>query len=275
MNNPLTINSTPSDIDDIKIWHLYILLGKKELMALFHNKITNDIFSYIDYQLNNTDGLSLKQIQNIIYENPLILNGYSTTILIESRHFTIAPSKFINNDEDAYNMMDCIYNTDNADFWIDNIGDETILFNTLSGLQSFIYRTFPESSVHFQLSPAITFFKGIKSVEKNGNMFVNITDEKIEIIAIKNNCFQYSNIFDYKEPTDIIYFTLNAWNMLGFNQQTDELKISGMKDIRTQVMPTLRKYINYVMLTTLPQSFNTNFSIPQNILLAILQQNKK
>ena len=138
MDNKLTINPTPADIDDIKIWHLYILLGKKRLIALFHNKRTNDIFSYIDYQWSNTDNLSLEQIQNTIYENPLILNGYTTTILIESNYFTIVPSKFIENDEDAYDLMDCIYSTDNADLWVDNIGDETILFNTLSGLQSFL-----------------------------------------------------------------------------------------------------------------------------------------
>lgn len=275
MDNKLTINPTPADIDDIKIWHLYILLGKKRLIALFHNKRTNDIFSYIDYQWSNTDNLSLEQIQNTIYENPLILNGYTTTILIESNYFTIVPSKFIENDEDAYDLMDCIYSTDNADLWIDNIGDETILFNTLSGLQSFLYRTFPESSVHFQLTPTINFFKANQSIEKNGNIVVNITEEKVEIIAIKNKKLQYSNIFDYKESSDIVYFILNAWNMLGFDQQTDELKVSGVKDIRTQVMPTLRKYINYVMLTTLPQTININSSIHQNILLAIYQQNKK
>ena len=275
MDNKLTINPTPADIDDIKIWHLYILLGKKRLIALFHNKRTNDIFSYIDYQWSNTDNLSLEQIQNTIYENPLILNGYTTTILIESNYFTIVPSKFIENDEDAYDLMDCIYSTDNADLWVDNIGDETILFNTLSGLQSFLYRTFPESSVHFQLTPTINFFKANQSIEKNGNIVVNITEEKVEIIAIKNKKLQYSNIFDYKESSDIVYFILNAWNMLGFDQQTDELKVSGVKDIRTQVMPTLRKYINYVMLTTLPQTVNINSSIHQNILLAIYQQNKK
>ena len=275
MDNKLTINPTPADIDDIKIWHLYILLGKKRLIALFHNKRTNDIFSYNDYQWSNTDNLSLEQIQNTIYENPLILNGYTTTILIESNYFTIVPSKFIENDEDAYDLMDCIYSTDNADLWVDNIGDETILFNTLSGLQSFLYRTFPESSVHFQLTPTINFFKANQSIEKNGNIVVNITEEKVEIIAIKNKKLQYSNIFDYKESSDIVYFILNAWNMLGFDQQTDELKVSGVKDIRTQVMPTLRKYINYVMLTTLPQTININTSIHQNILLAIYQQNKK
>lgn len=275
MDNKLTINPTPADIDDIKIWHLYILLGKKRLIALFHNKRTNDIFSYIDYQWSNTDNLSLEQIQNTIYENPLILNGYTTTILIESNYFTIVPSKFIENDEDAYDLMDCIYSTDNADLWVDNIGDETILFNTLSGLQSFLYRTFPESSVHFQLTPTINFFKANQSIEKNGNIVVNITEEKVEIIAIKNKKLQYSNIFDYKESSDIVYFILNAWNMLGFDQQSDELKVSGVKDIRAQVMPTLRKYINYVMLTTLPQTININSSIHQNILLAIYQQNKK
>ena len=274
MDNKSSLNSIPSDIDDIKIWQLYILWKQKRITVVFFNCQTKETFTYLNYQSEYQETITLNKVQNLIYENPLILNDYKTTILIESNQFTLVPSEFVRNEESAYDMMECIYRMENSDVWVNSIDNETILFNTSEGIQSFIYRTFPTAKILFQSTPLISYFKESESNDKRNSMIVNIDETRMEIIAISNNNTIFTNIFSFKETSDIIYFILNVWNMLGFDQENDELKIYGSKEIRNQVMPSLRKFINYVMLPILPHSINGNQEMDISLQISIHLNNK-
>lgn len=257
----------PNDIDDVSLWKLYILLSRKGITAVFRNEQTKETITMLHETLSDVDEESLGRIQDIIYENPVLLNDYQTTIILDSNHFIIAPSNQIQNDEDALDVMETVYPNDNADLWADRIGEETIIFLTPEGLQSFINRTFPTAEVKFRLSPAITHFRHSKSMGSGKTMQVNILDGEIEIVAFKNSRLLLANIFACKEPADAIYYILNAWTILGFDSQNDELRLTGDKTIREHIMPTLRKYVNYVMLSILPQEIKTSTDIPLAISL--------
>lgn len=257
----------PNDIDDVSLWKLYILLSRKGITAVFRNEQTKETITMLHEMLSDVDEESLGRIQDIIYENPVLLNDYQTTIILDSNHFIIAPSNQIQNDEDALDVMETVYPNDNADLWADRIGEETIIFLTPEGLQSFINRTFPTAEVKFRLSPTITHFRHSKSMESGKTMQVNILDGEIEIVAFKNSRLLLANIFACKEPADAIYYILNAWAILDFDSQNDELRLTGDKTIREQIMPTLRKYVNYVMLGILPQEIKTSTDIPLAISL--------
>ena len=54
---------------------------------------------------------------------------------------------------------------------------------------------------------------------------------------------QIVNTYSSPSSNDVNYFILNIWQQLGFNQEKDELYITGLDEIRKEIMPYLKKYI--------------------------------
>ncbi len=68
-----------------------------------------------------------------------------------------------------------------------------------------------------------------------------------------------------------IFATFRAWNL---NPRTDEVSVSGDKEVRAELMPLLRKYINYVTLTMLPRVANRD-ELPLPLILQLKNYSKQ
>ena len=53
-------------------------------------------------------------------------------------------------------------------------------------------------------------------------------------------------------PDDVVYYALHAWQSFNLEATRHELFITGEKALRDAVIPTLRKYVSYVMPSIFP-----------------------
>ncbi|MBQ2485271.1 MAG: DUF3822 family protein, partial [Muribaculaceae bacterium] len=58
--------------------------------------------------------------------------------------------------------------------------------------------------------------------------------------------------FNYRSMDDAAYFILHAYDSLKMNRLSDEIQLSGDRDVREQLTPLLRRFINYVMPAIYP-----------------------
>ncbi len=256
------------DISDISLWHLVLTIAFDGIDACFFNPSSGEKVDYLQKRWNCDESELANTIQDIIYDNPILLEGYHTSIIIESQHFLIVPTSQISDEEDSKAMLDFICPSSNKDIYSDSIGDITFIFSFVKGLKSFLYRTFGTENIYCHLSAMTKSFINLSLQSNNDIMFGHLRKNKLDIFAYHKGNLKMANTFDYKEVSDAAYFILNAWEALGFDQQNGELKISGNKEQRELLMPTLRQYINYVMLTTAPESVNSE-DLPTSCFLSM------
>lgn len=260
------------DLTDSKNLHLLLAINPDGLRAYFYNKESGETTEYMHKSWHDNETNPLSQIEDAVYDCPDILNDFSTTVIIESDKLILAPLSQSDNEEDAEMLLNYVYNEENIDLFTETVGDKKIIYSTAKGLKSFLNRTFSTEDIHCHLSPIINFCRNTLTVGEQ--MFVNLRKNRLDIAAFRNGNLLTANTFDWKEISDAAYYILNAWSISDFNQQEARLNITGNKNLRDELTSILRKYINYVMLPSLPNEFNPDVT-PLSIYLLINEQIRK
>lgn len=241
-----SINSEATvDVSNKKVWKLVLSISTKGFKAYYLNVLTNEIVSNTDKTWDCDESEMLHRLQETIYEQSSLLTEHRTIAIIESRHFALAPTEIVSSEEDAELILEQIHNLKWEDLWIDYIDDVSIIFSLAKGLDSFLHRTFIIDKVISHLNPLLTKAFEIRSYKQK--MLVNIRDRRIDIIATADNKLQVANTFEWQDSSDASYHILNMWNILGYDQNDAELLLYGNKELRDAVIPTLRKFISFVM----------------------------
>ena len=77
---------------------------------------------------------------------------------------------------------------------------------------------------------------------------------KVDVIAVNGDGLRFANTFDYRNPMDAVYYIMASRQMLGMDNASDEMFLSGSPSARESVAETLRKYISYVMPVIFPSA---------------------
>ncbi|MBQ8443231.1 MAG: DUF3822 family protein, partial [Bacteroides sp.] len=67
------------------------------------------------------------------------------------------------------------------------------------------------------------------------------------------------NTFNCKQTSDQIYYILYVWQQLGFNQEKDQLLLTGKMENKEELLTELNKFLRQV--TPLPMQDNLPFDI--------------
>lgn len=62
-----------------------------------------------------------------------------------------------------------------------------------------------------------------ETADSNRRLFACVSNEGLEVVAFNEGHLHFANTFEAKTNADIQYFTLNVWQMLGFNAEQDHL----------------------------------------------------
>lgn len=76
---------TATDFSDHAVWRLLLTVGMKELQAVFYDTVRKRFVPYSSrvWQCDAAD--VLKNIEDAVYEDSLLLDDYDTSILIRPR----------------------------------------------------------------------------------------------------------------------------------------------------------------------------------------------
>ena len=233
------------DVSNKKVWKLVLSISTKGFKAYYLNVQTNEIIVHIDKTWDSTESEMLHRLQETIYEHQSLLTEHPTIAIIESHHFALAPTAIVNSEEDAELILEQIHPLKWEDLWIDTINDVTVVFSLAKGLDSFLHRTFIIDRVVSHFNPLL--IKAFQTHTNKQKMLINLRDGRIDIVAVADEKLLIANSFDWQDYTDAAYHALNVWNILEFDQKNAELHIYGSKELRDAVIPSLRKFITFVI----------------------------
>ena len=171
-------------------------------------------------------------------------------ILMADKHFTFIPLEFF-EDEQAEIIF--YHNHPKRE-------NETVLYNILHknnivvlfGMDksscSFLSEQYPDAKFYSQASPFIEYFSTKSRLGNSRKMYTHLRKDAVDVYGYERGRLLLANSFACKTTPDRIYYLLYIWKQLGFEQERDELHLTGDLSDKELLLPELRKFIRQVFV---------------------------
>lgn len=87
-------------------------------------------------------------------------------------------------------------------------------------------------------------------------LYAYFHDKKLDVFSFQQNRFRFTNSFDTDLAPDAIYFILNVWKQLAFDNKRDELHLAGELPDKEDLTQELRSFIRNVYVVNPKAEFN-------------------
>lgn len=242
------------DIRQPEFWTLQLALCPKMIQyTLFDVDEENSLIAG-EVPLDLSGGSYLKAVENAIYDNPALLQDYKQVrVLIFSQHFMILPPEYSTETdaEEAFRAMYADAKGDVATCFLPRCHAH-IAFEVEKGLIGFLHRTFNIPPIVHHLYSLMEHFKWQDERRTGACMHLNLRQEGIDMLIVRDKQLLMANSIACTAPDDVVYYALHAWQSFNLEATRHELFITGEKALRDAVIPTLRKYVSYVMPSIFP-----------------------
>lgn len=243
-------------IQDPRLWRMALRIDPKYVHVVLFCKVEDNSLIYRKLKLDPSAPSLLKAIEEIIYENPLLLGDFDQVdCIIESQQFTIIPSAIDNHDIQEKIFIETFPTFDGCVLENKLSGlNATILMGIQEELLNFLRRTFNNPSILHHLTPLCTYFHRKSHLGNSGKMYAYLHQDRLDLITFGKDSLRLANTFTFHEPIDAIYYILACRESLKLNPESDELLITGDNNLREAVTPILREYLAYVMPIIFPSA---------------------
>jgi hypothetical protein len=198
----------------------------------------------------------LKALEDAVYANPLLLADFGAIdVLVSTKRRLIVPAEAADADN-LHSMFAQLYPGSNLDIITSTIDSNGTVIAIADDAErvNFIRRTFNNPHIADRIAPLCRYF-GIKNRLGNAGKFhVHLADNTIDIIAYGSEGLLMANTFESTSVTDDLYYVMLAAQALSFDNNNDQMLLSGDADRREALIPLLRKYVSYVMPLIFPSA---------------------
>ena len=196
----------------------------------------------------------LPALENFVYEHPELLQPYKKTyIILPSERFTFVPRNLEPSGETAPYYTYCFPGT--SEKILENCLEYNQIYNLFgieADLYAFLVRTFEQPIILHHLSPLCEYFYSKSRINGNEKMYVNIESNRLDIVCFNAQGLLFANTFEYRRPHDAVYYILNVWQQLTFDQQKGEIHLTGSNRLKKPIVPVIQEYISCVIPSIFP-----------------------
>ena len=231
----------------------FCILNLKNNTVEFLHKLS------FENKLNPSDLLS--ELKSEFNELEKLNQDFNSILVIYNNDLsTLVPKALFNEDNlaDYLKFNSKILSSDFITYDEIEQNDTINVYIPLVNINNYIYEKFGE----FTFKHASTIFiEQVLKSEKNSikpKIFINVSKESFEILAVENGNVSLYNFFAFKTKEDFIYYVLFTLEQLNFNPETIELVLFGDIDSKDELYKITYKYIRFVFFGQRPDNFKYN-----------------
>lgn len=260
-----------------------LLIGRKSIEATFFPPIDIDEIIHHRIVLDPAAPSQLKAVEDAIYDNPLLLNPYKRVFTAyDTDRFAILPSSLEGNvDSLAAKAIALSTGLDTAPadtiVSIPASASATLGFEIPATLAGFLRRTFFNVELIHPLSPLTQRLTAEAEANPEGLITANLRDNRLDIVATRNDSLLLANTFTISAPADAAYYLLAVRSSLSLAPSA-RIQLAGdptMRDrvsqIITEAAPTLPSPMAFPLPTELWRAGSAIGSAPLSSLLKFIQ----
>jgi hypothetical protein len=242
-------------IETPSLWRLSLLVDDDNLVVVANSTVEDASLIHVKLPYDSAAATPIRALEDVVYSNPLLLSDFNKVeCIVRSKQFVIVPSSI---DAQAINeIARKLWSDVNLSIMIDEVPTLgiNIVWAVDTQLINFVQRTFSSPRVVHHLTPLTRYFSRKSRLGNSGKMYVNIRRNYLDVVVFGKGKISLVNSFEYHDKDDATYFILAAANEAGFNLDDDELLVCGDVALREQIMPELRRFVNYVMPVIFPST---------------------
>jgi hypothetical protein len=173
-------------------------------------------------------------------------NFQSIKITWPGKNFTLIPNSFYKAERAREILEFNIGNINDERICVNDVkSDIKLLFTIPSELKNVIDKTFPHHELkHSGTCTINSFFTHFQL--KKANIFLNIHDDKIELLVKKDKQLLLYNIFSVKTNEDVLYYLLFAVEQFKLDPSNLQLTVCANRETNDELFTTLKKYVRHI-----------------------------
>jgi len=255
MSSTLSGSTNDIEIRHPELWNLLLCLKVESVDYVIYTKAQENSLISGSIALDMSFGDYLKSLENCVYDNPLLLKPFGKVrVIADSDHFSLVPTSIADDEdlaEDVY-LKSFPDAEDEMSVCVMPRCEVAIVYGLPRGVKSFLQRTFFNPPVCHSLMPLCEYYVSKQAETSLSRMYIHIADGAMKMCLFSKGRLLMANVFGFHSIEDAAYYALNAWQAFSFDALNDEVQLAGDKQLRDQLTPILRKYVNYVMPAIFP-----------------------
>lgn len=198
----------------------------------------------------------LKDIENAVYDHPLILDDFSADFIITTPKVLWVPTEIT---EIPYADRKCVEQiwpaNPEGDFFTDSCGETAGLYLLTPGLKAFLGRTFPGIRIVSHQSVLLENFK--RFVADGPRLNIDLRDGEADFILTEGKEPGGTVTHDWQTTADVAWHAINLLQSVGTDPLKTRLLLSGdeshrIVESRNELTQTMRRYFASAMLAPVP-----------------------
>lgn len=181
-----------------------------------------------------------------------------TNILIHSTRYTVVPLELF-EDEQMENIFYQNFAKINNEIILCNVlgkSNMVILFSMDKLTHLYLNERFPKVRFFSSVSPQIEYLASKSRLGNNRKLYANIQPQNIDVFCFENGKSLLLNTYSTANLQDKIYYLMNVWEQLKYDQERDEIHLTGLNQECCTLAESLRKYIRKVFIINPRAEFN-------------------
>lgn len=255
-----------------QLWRLILMPGEERLDVALLPPVAGEEIIWRTFEFDPSTPDRHKALQDIIYENPLLLSDFKSVECIadcgcfmalpagldeegvgETGHAVLAP-----DDEGCFTLTEpCGASNAVIAQWIDG---ET---------HAFLCRTFFNIRFHSRMSHLIDYLVSLPAGGEGARMYALTRGGEMTVVVLHDGRLLCANDFRYRSESDAVYYLLAAAATLGLSPGGLQVGVGG--DGAPELVETLRPYLPGVSELDLPElryrAGRTTLEAPFDILI--------
>jgi len=250
MKNILIKNNELNNID-INNYTLSILITQDGLSYSLYSISENKFQSLISKKFESKDNY-LGEIESFIKEEQLNLKIFANiNVIYANNKVTIIPEAIFDEHypEKIYKLNFFHEENEKVFYTRLNKSSNVIVFSAdkdLVGLLDSLflrYKLLPQSFSFIESN----FIKNrISENREVTKMFIQVFENFMDILVLKDNKILLYNTFCFKTNNDILYFIINVFEQLKLSQEDTEVSFSGLIETDSLAVLNLKKFVRIV-----------------------------
>lgn len=207
----------------------------------------------------NTQHSMAANVKRFLSETEEVKFTYrQTNILIHSTRYTTIPLELF-EDEQMENIFYQNFPKTNNEIILCNVlgkSNMVVLFSMDKLTHLYLNEKFPNARFFSSVSPQIEYLTNKSRQGNNRKLYANVHPQNIDVFCIENGKSLLLNTYQTANTQDCTYYLMNVWEQLEYDQERDEIYLTGISNECNILAEILRRYIRKVFMIAPPAEFN-------------------
>ena len=238
------------DFSKSEQYTLSIRLSTDGFSFSIYNPIHDSSLSFFEKETDASLSLTAN-LKTAFRELEFLNHSYKrVNILVTGKRFTQVPLEFFEEEQ-----ADLLFHHNHPKLENEIIRHNILKKNnivTIFGMDKstyqFLHEQFPDARFYSQASPLTEYFSIKSRLGNSKKMYASLRNDAIDLYCFERGHLLFANSFECKQTADRVYYLLYIWKQLDFNQERDELHLTGLIKDKEALIRELRKFILQVFI---------------------------